>query len=87
MSTGPRCLSQPEKSAVAEYSIDRDHRIDLDGPSKLGKATRKIDCVVKEAIEIRLHPNNINRDEGFNLIHTWRLGLEARQWARKDKLR
>jgi hypothetical protein len=27
--------------------------------------------LVKEAIKIQLHPNNFNRDEGFNLSHTW----------------
>jgi hypothetical protein len=27
---------------------------------------------VKEAIEIRLHPDNFNRDEGLNISHTWR---------------
>jgi hypothetical protein len=30
-----------------------------------------MDRLVKEAIEIRLHPNSFNRDDGFNLSHTW----------------
>jgi hypothetical protein len=28
--------------------------------------------LVKEAIDIWLHPNNFNRDEGFTLSHPWR---------------
>jgi hypothetical protein len=54
-------LNQPEKLAVAENPIDTAHRIDLD---KLGTATRYMNRLVKEAIEIRLHP-----DEVFNLSH------------------
>jgi hypothetical protein len=33
-------------------------------------ATRYMDCLVREAIEIWLHPD-FNRDDGFNLSHTW----------------
>jgi hypothetical protein len=31
-----------------------------------------MDRLVREAIEIRLHPDNFNRDDGFNLSHAWR---------------
>jgi predicted GIY-YIG superfamily endonuclease len=65
------CLNQPEKSAVAEHSITS-HHINFDGTTKLGKATKYMDRVVKEAIEIWLHPDNFKRDDGFNLSHTWR---------------
>jgi hypothetical protein len=30
-----------------------------------------MDCVIKEAIEIKLHANNINRDGDFNLSRSW----------------
>jgi hypothetical protein len=46
--------------------------INFNGTSKLCTAARYMDRLVKEAIEIRLHPNNFNRDEGFSLSHTWR---------------
>jgi hypothetical protein len=39
--------------------------------SKLGTATRYMDCLVREAIEIRLHPDNFNRDDGFKLSYAW----------------
>jgi DNA-binding transcriptional MerR regulator len=60
-------LNQPERSAVAENSVTKYHRIDLDGASKLGTATRHMDRLLMEAIEIRLHPENFNTDDGFNL--------------------
>jgi hypothetical protein len=63
-------LNQPQRSAVAENSLTTYHRIDFDGTSKLRTATRYMDHLVREAIEIRLHPDNFNRDDGFNLSHT-----------------
>jgi hypothetical protein len=45
-------LNQPERSAVAEHSLTTYHRIDFDGTSKLRMATRYMDCLVREAIEI-----------------------------------
>jgi hypothetical protein len=54
-------LNQPEMSAVAEYSLTTYHRIDFDGASKLGTATRYMDRLLMEAIEIRLHQDNFNR--------------------------
>jgi hypothetical protein len=64
-------LNQPERSALAEHSLTTYHRIDFDGASKLGMATRYMDCLVREAIKIRLHPDNFNRDYGYNLSYTW----------------
>jgi hypothetical protein len=48
------------------------HRIDLDGASKLGTAIKYMDRLVREAIEIRLHPDNFNIDDGSNLSYAWR---------------
>jgi hypothetical protein len=41
--------------------------------SILDKATGYMDHMIKEAIEIRLHPRNFNRDRGFTLSETWYL--------------
>jgi hypothetical protein len=48
----PVCLNQPERSAVAEHLLTTYHRIDFVGASKLGTATRYMDRLVREAIEI-----------------------------------
>jgi hypothetical protein len=65
------CLEQPERSTVAEQWIDTGHHINFNGTSILGMATRYMDRLVREAIEIWLHPNNFNRDKGFSQSRTW----------------
>jgi hypothetical protein len=59
-------LNQPQKSAVAEHSINAGHKIDFN-VSVLDRASGYMDRLVKEAIQIRLNQNNINRDNGFTL--------------------
>jgi hypothetical protein len=57
-------LAHPEKSAVAEHSINLGHRIELPNTGILEKS-RYMDRIISDAIEIELHPNNINREDGF----------------------
>jgi hypothetical protein len=58
-------LEHPDKSALAEHSIDQGHRIQFHNASILATKTRYMDLIVREAIEIELHPYNINREGGF----------------------
>jgi hypothetical protein len=46
---------------IGEHSIDQEHRIQFHDASILATKTRYIDRIVREAIEIELHPYNINR--------------------------
>jgi hypothetical protein len=64
-------LDQPEKSVVAEHSINTGHKIDFNNVSVLDRASGYMDRLVKEAVQIRLNQNNINRDNGFTLSRAW----------------
>jgi hypothetical protein len=64
-------LCQPEKSAVEEHCLETGHRIELEEVTVLTRSAGYMDRLVKEAIEIRLHPDNFKRDNGFILSHAW----------------
>jgi hypothetical protein len=59
-------LEHSDKSAVAEHSVDLGHRIQFHNTSIFATKTRYIDHIVRKAIEIELHPNNMNREVGFH---------------------
>jgi hypothetical protein len=65
-------LNHPDKSAVAEHSIDQGHRIQFHDASILATKTRYMDRIVRKAIEIEFHPYNINREGGFCLSKSWK---------------
>ena len=66
-------LSQPEKSAVAEHSMDTGHAINFDGTKVLVREHRRRHRLIREAIEIARRPNkNFNRDTGAPLYDGWR---------------
>jgi hypothetical protein len=60
-------LEHPDKLAIAEHSIDQGHHMQFHNSSILATNTRYMDHIVREAIEIELHPYNINREVGFYL--------------------
>jgi hypothetical protein len=49
------------------------HTINFSNTAILDKVPGYTDLLIKEAIEMRLHTRNFNRDEGFNLNWFWYL--------------
>jgi hypothetical protein len=61
-------LEHPDRSAVAEHSIDQGQRFQFHSSSILYTKTRCMNRIVRDAIEIELHPYNINREGGVRKI-------------------
>ncbi|KAJ0171000.1 hypothetical protein K1T71_013199 [Dendrolimus kikuchii] len=59
------------KSAISEHTLDKpNHYIRFDNPQVLAKENRFIPRMMREAIEIKKHPN-FNREDGWQVPPVW----------------
>jgi hypothetical protein len=58
-------------SALAEHSLKTRHHIRLEDTKILAKENHLFKRRIREAIEIRKHPSNLNRDSGLELSENW----------------
>ena len=59
-------------SAIAEHAFNNpNHKILFNEVEVLAKTEKYIPRIIKEAVEIKKHKNNFNRDDSFKLSTTW----------------
>ena len=64
-------LARTETSAVSEHAHNTGHKPLWNEVKFIDRDPDYYTCRVKEAIHIRLHPKNINRDSGIEFPEAW----------------
>ena len=65
-------------SAIAEHTWSGpNHNPDYDNAKVIANEKRYFPRIIREAIEIMKTPNNLNREDGYQLSNTWRRVLKS----------
>ena len=73
-----------DKSAVAQHALENNHHIVFDEARLIDRATNYWDRIRREAIEIKLRPNNFNRDSGLYISKAWDPDFSFKNFGKKN---
>ena len=65
-------LKHVTQSALSEHNVETGHQILFDQATTITNTTSYFPRKYREAIEIQKHPNNLNRDNGYNISKIWK---------------
>jgi hypothetical protein len=71
---------------VAKHSINLDHHIQLQNITILSTKSTYMDRMIRKTSEIELHPNNMNREDGFRLSRSWKPYIHSLKGYRKPPI-
>jgi len=60
-------LKHVTQSALSEHNIEKGHQILFDKTTIIANITSYFSRKYREATEIQKYPNNLNRDNGYNI--------------------
>jgi len=64
--------NQISKLAIIEHSFTSKHLIFFDEKKILALTPHYSSCLIREAIEIKKHPNNFNCEDDYKLNQSWK---------------
>ena len=65
-------LKHVTQSVLSEHNIETGHQILFDKTTTIANITSYFLRKYREVIEIQKHPNNLNRDNGYNINKIWK---------------